>query len=309
VPKYSSAFRDLSLNPRRLYLLPLSLCAATLAAQSGRTAPDSDSVVIGERIIMLRGLGQVHHRDTDAATTAVGINLVTSAVRLQGRRVWVVSTSGDDSGWVDFRDVLPLTKAVGYFTARITRDPADWDAYLRRAEAEHSINQRDAATADYSRAIELHPTEAFLYLRRGRHYNTLRDCRKALDDFAQAIRLAPTSVPQGYDLEAELYSLESGVYAGCPDTTYRDYRQALTTARRAIELDPSRPTLLTILAFAYSNAGDCVSAAAAQQRALSSPKFPPNYRKEAVDQLHSYEKAVAADTTPSGRRCQAFHSN
>src|SRR5207253_3240146 len=120
-----------------------------------------------------------HHAGKGAApTTAVGINLVTSAVRLQGRRVWVVSTSGDDSGWVDVRDVLPLTKAVNYFTTRISRDPKDWDAYLRRAEAEHSINQRDAATTDYSRAIELHPTEAFLYLRRGRHYNTLRDCRK-----------------------------------------------------------------------------------------------------------------------------------
>ena len=121
------------LESARFSLISLIVCAATLAAQSGRTAPDSDTVVIGERIIMLHGLGQVHHAGKGAApTTAVGINLVTSAVRLQGRRVWVVSTSGDDSGWVDVRDVLPLTKAVNYFTTRISRDPKDWDAYQKR---------------------------------------------------------------------------------------------------------------------------------------------------------------------------------
>ncbi|HEX9249441.1 MAG TPA: family 16 glycoside hydrolase [Gemmatimonadaceae bacterium] len=285
---------------RKLLLTPID----RLTIPRG-TVKDSDAVQVGERIIMLRGLGEVHHSGTSLATTAVGINLVTPVVRLERRRVWVVSTSGDDSGWVDVGDVIPLKNAVGYFANEIQRDPNGWGAYLRRAEAEHSLNQRDAATIDYSRAIELHPTEAFLYLRRGRHYNTLKDCGKALSDFAQGIRLAPTSAPQGYNLEAELYSLESGVYAGCPDTTYRDDRRALSTALRAIELDPSRPTLLTILAFAYFGAGDCASAIAAQKRALASPRFPPNYQVEAVDQLHVYENAVGAATTPPQPRCKA----
>ncbi len=285
---------------RKLLLTPID----RLTIPRG-TVKDSDAVQVGERIIMLRGLGEVHHSGTDVATTAVGINLVTPVVRLEGSRVWVVSTSGDDSGWVNIGDVLPLRKAVGYFANKIERDPNGWDAYLRRAEAEHSLNQRAAATIDYSRAIELHPAEAFLYLRRGRHYNTLKECGKALSDFTQAIRLVPTSAPQGYNLEAELYSLESGVYAGCPDTTYRDDGRALTTVLHAIELDPSRPTLLTILAFAYFSAGDCTSAIAAQKRALASPRFPPNYRAEAVDQLHVYENAVGATTTPSHPRCKA----
>src|SRR5207244_12127039 len=88
------------------------------------------------------------------------------------------------------------------------RQPDRWGAYLRRAEAEHALNQRDAATADYGKAIELHPAEAFLYLRRGRHYHALRACDRALSDFDKAITLAPTSAPQGYNLVVELYSLE-----------------------------------------------------------------------------------------------------
>src|SRR5205814_3784441 len=70
---------------------------------------------------------------------------------------------------------------------------SDLDAYLRRAEAEHALNQREAATQDYGAAIRLHPLEAFLYLRRGRHYTTLHACDKALSDFDKATSLAPTS--------------------------------------------------------------------------------------------------------------------
>jgi len=76
-------------------------------------------------------------------------------------------------------------------------------------------------------AIELHPAEAFLYLRRGRHYNSLRACDRALSDFDKAITLAPTSALQGYNLLVELYSLESSVYSGCPDSTRRDPRKAI----------------------------------------------------------------------------------
>jgi hypothetical protein len=54
---------------------------------------------------MLRGYGEVHHADNDRPRTFVGINIVTRAVRVDGQRVWVSSTAGDDSGWLDARDV------------------------------------------------------------------------------------------------------------------------------------------------------------------------------------------------------------
>lgn len=169
---------------------------------------------------------------------------------------------------------------------------------MRRAEANHALNQRSTATLDYTKAITLHPSEAFLYPRRGRHYSTLRDCSGALRDFATAIRIIPTSAPEDYNLTAELYSLESGIYAGCADRTYRDSRRAIATARRAVDLDPSRPTRLSILASAYASAGDFAKAVTAQKRALASVQFPPGYRNDGQRQLEEYERALRTRQTP-----------
>ena len=273
----------------------LCLQPAAIGAQRASAPPQQpEKNWVGQPIVMLHGWGTVHHRDHDPAKTSVGINIVTLVVRVEGHRLWLNSTGGDNSGWVDVKDVLLLSEAVPYFNSLIASNPRNWDAYLRRAEAEHALNQREAATNDYSRAIELHPAEAFLYLRRGRHYNTLKSCESALHDFEDAIRLTPQSAKQDYNLEAELYSLESGVYANCPDISLRDPQRAIETARRAVTLDPSRPTLLTILAGAYARAGKLEQAIKFQQQALSSPRFPPAYREGSEQQLHQYREALAS---------------
>jgi tetratricopeptide (TPR) repeat protein len=282
----------------KLLLASLLISGALQAAPTDQTTGAPTSTWVGQRIVMLRGYGEVHHADTDRARTAVGINIVTPVVRIEGNRVWVSSTGQDDSGWLDVRDALLLSDAIPYFNTVIERNPNDWDAYLRRAEANHALNQREAATLDYTKAIALHPTEAFLYLRRGRHYNTLRACESELRDFEVAIPLVPTSLPQDYNLTAELYSLESGVYAGCPDSAYRDAQRAIATARRAVDLDPSRPTLLSILAAAHATAGDFANAVAAQKQALASARFPPGYREDGQRQLEQYERALAAKQPP-----------
>ena len=257
----------------------------------------ADSGWVSQRIVMLKGMGEVHRpSDSTRLATAVGINLVAPISRREGRRLWIMSTSGGDSGWVDSVDVLRLAGAIPYFTRLIERQPDNWDAYLRRAEAEHALNQRDAATADYSKAIELHPAEAFLYLRRGRHYNTLRACDRALSDFDKAITLAPTSAPQGYNLVVELYSLESSVYSECPDSTRRDPRKAIDAIQRAIALDSSRGGArgFVILAAAYASSGDLAEAIKLMKQALAVPGAAPSYRQEWQRQLEEYERALAA---------------
>src|SRR6267154_1754118 len=144
--------------------------------------------MVGQRIVMLQGFGEVHRSaDSSRVSSAVGINIVSAVTRVEGSRLWIVSTSGSDSGWVDSTSVIRLSQAVPYFSTLIHGAPDSWDAYLRRAEAEHALNQRDAATQDYSAAIRPHPLEAILYLRRGRHYNPLHACGEALNDFEKAI--------------------------------------------------------------------------------------------------------------------------
>jgi tetratricopeptide (TPR) repeat protein len=144
---------------------------------------------------MLKGFGEVHRAaEGSPVRSSVGINLVMGVARAEGSRLWVRSTGGNDSGWVDSTITIRLSEAIPYLSAMIARDSANWDLYLRRAEAEHALNQREAATVDYTTAISLHPTEAFLYLRRGRHYNTVHECDKELADFEQAIARTPTVV-------------------------------------------------------------------------------------------------------------------
>jgi tetratricopeptide (TPR) repeat protein len=279
--------------------LPLSV----VFAQSASSQRDqSIQGWVDRPIVMLRGFGSVHQGKRGSVTTAVGINIVSVVSKVVGQRLWVSSTGGDSSGWVDVRDVVPLPDSISYFNSLIARNDLDWDAYLRRAEAEHALNQGSAATSDYAKAIELHPNEAFLYLRRGRHYNTLKDCKDELADFETAIKLAASSAKQGYNLTAELYSLESGVYSSCPDTSYRDPRLAISTARHAVSLDGSRPTLRTILATALANSGDYRSAVKYQRKAINSLKFPPRYLEDAKRQLNKYEQSLAAEQTQNPQK-------
>ena len=274
-------------------MLPALLAALfIIGASPGAQTPNPQWV--GQGVVMLRGMGEVHSGlDSTIVRSIVGINIVTGAVRVEGRRLWVVSTSGEDSGWVDTTDVLRLSVALPYFTGLIERDSTSWDAYLRRAEVEHAINQRDSATVDYTKAIQLHPVEAFLFLRRGRHYGTLHDCRNEIADFARGIALAPSSRPQGYNLTAELYALESGVYSGCPDSTVRNPHRAIASIQHAIALDQTRPIFFVNLAAAYAAAGDLNAAITAQQRALSSPHAAPSYRDDWRRQLAAYEQELS----------------
>jgi len=272
-----------------------------LLAATGLLSPvdmvgQTESSWAGQRIVMLQGMGEVHHsEDGSRVSSAVGINLVSPVARVDGSRLWIVSTSGSDSGWVDSTSVIRLSQAVPYFSTMIQGAPDDWDAYLRRAEAEHALNQRDAATQDYSAAIRLHPLEAFLYLRRGRHYNTLHACDQAVSDFDKAISLAPTSAPQGYNLVAELYSLESSVYSGCPDSTRRDPRKAIEAIQHAIALDSSRGGArgFVILAGAYASSGDLAEAVRLMRQALAVPGAAPSYREDWQRQLEEYQRTLA----------------
>jgi len=179
-----------------------------------------------------------------------------------------------------------LDDASPYFSPLIERNPKDWDAFLRRAESEHALNHREAAIADYTRAIELHPDEPFLFLRRGRQWSIMNACSRAEADFEAAAHLKP-----GW---AEPYNLAAGIYANCCVLSYRDPAKGISLINQAIALDVDHPTYLTVLALAYFRSGELEKAVETQRQALESPRFPPAYRDEATNQLREYEKALAA---------------
>jgi tetratricopeptide (TPR) repeat protein len=264
------------------------------ADDSSRKKPDQTWA--GQRIVTVKGFGDYFVADDNGRPRLVspgglGVNIVVVVQRVEGDRVWLKANGAGDTavGWVNKDDVIALQDSVPYFTSLLQRNPNDWDAYLRRAESEHALNQRDTAIADYSAAIRLHPDESFLYLRRGREFRIMKLCEKAVSDFDQVIRLQPQW--------AEPYNLEAGVYSDCPETQFRSPEKAIELIEHAIALDVQHPTYLTVLALAYSRNGQIEKAVTTQRRALESPSFPPGYREEAKAQLQEYERALVAQKT------------
>jgi tetratricopeptide (TPR) repeat protein len=271
----------------------LKLLVVLLASSAqGQTAGGKPPSVGQGRIVMLKGFGDYFTNAPNGKPQlvnprALGVNIVAIVDHVDGDRVWIKANGAGDApvGWVAQRDIIPLENSISFFTSLISRNPKDWDSYLRRAEAEHAMNQREAALADYTRAVELHPNEPFLFVRRGRHSVTMKACAEAAADFQNATKLRPQW--------SEPYNLLAGVYADCPDPGYRDQQKAIDAIQRAIELDSGRhPLYLTVLALAYFRSGQLEDAVASQKKALASPGFPPGYRDGAVKQLDEYQKAV-----------------
>jgi tetratricopeptide (TPR) repeat protein len=278
----------------RMVLLLVALAPKCAGAQSGAPVivPANQSWA-GRRIVMLQGFGDYFTSDEHGQAQLVrpeglGVNIVAVAQRVEEDRIWIKANgAGDEAvGWVNKKNAILLDDATPYFTSLIERNPKDWDAYLRRAESEHALNQREAAIADYTHAIELHPDEPFLFLRRGRTFRTMKACPQAASDFEKAAQLKPQW--------AEVYNLAAGVFVDCPDPAFRDSEKAIALIEHAIALDIEHPTYLTVLALAYFRSGKLEKAVITQRQALESPQFPHGYLEDATEQLHEYEKALAA---------------
>jgi tetratricopeptide (TPR) repeat protein len=247
----------------------------------------------GRRIVMLTGFGDYlavgkNGKAELVKSDGLSVNIVAEAQRVDGDRIWIRANGAGKQavGWVPAGGAILLEDAVPYFAAVIDRNPRDWDAYLRRAEAEQALNKRQAAIQDYTRAIDLDPEEAFLFLRRGRSFRTSKACSQATADFESAAHLRPQW--------AEPYNMEAGVYSDCPDSTFRNQGKAIELIQHAISLDHMHPAYLTVLALAYSRSGRLEEAFRTQRQAIDSPDFPVGYRDEAMRQLHEYEDALGA---------------
>ena len=248
-----------------------------------------DSILIGQRIIMLTGRGEVSSFDKfGTIEIKQAPNIVAPVARVEGNKVWILSPGETQPGaWVDKSNVILLTDAIPYFDSLLKKNPKDWDAYFRKAEAEHALNKRDEAIRDYTAAIQLHPDDTYLYLRRARSYQAKQVCDKAIADYGEVIRLNPNSA-----MAADAYSRQAKLYADCSDTLQRNPKKALMAADKAVALS-NNPTYLTILASAFASDGQLEKAIAAQKKALASPNFPTDYRQGATKYLEQLEQMLS----------------
>lgn len=84
-----------------------------------------------------------------------------------------------------------------------------------------AMGQHNGAIADYTRAINLDPTDGNAYLQRGLAYENTGRYQKALEDYSKAIQLRPDD-PEMYMIRGMLFDIMNR-----PDSAVIDYTSAI----------------------------------------------------------------------------------
>ena len=192
------------------------------------------------------------------------------------------------------------------------------NAHFNRGELNFELQQFAQAIRDYSRAIELTSNDPQYYNSRGHCRFMLESYEEAIEDYRQAVALASDSAVYHTDLAdalqftgawkeaAELYRTAvaiNGQYgrayqnaawlmATCPDKKFRNAELAVSSAKKAIELEPSATTrALDTLAAAYAATGKMTDAVKHQRQAVQLAS--DGEREEVQQRLALYERGKA----------------
>ncbi len=175
-----------------------------------------------------------------------------------------------------------MEEAIADYDQAIEQLPKDPALYQRRGQAWHRLGKYERALQDLDRSIELGPHRPDAYTSRGNFYAELGDYEQAIGDIQLALQIDP--------LAAEAYRSVAWLMATCPDPSYRDAKQALTAAERAVELGSKhdapafKAVALETLAAAQANAEQYDAAVQTQQQAMA---------KISADRLGSSNRRLA----------------
>ena len=192
------------------------------------------------------------------------------------------------------------------------------NAYFNRAELNFELKQFPQAIRDYSRAIELTDNDPQYFNSRGHCRFMLESYDEAIEDYRRAVELASDSAVYHTDLAdayqftgqwkdaaetyreavaingqyARAYQNAAWLMATCPDKKFRNTELALSSAKKAMELEaaPSMRAFDT-LAAAYAATGKMPDAVKFQKRAIQ--LAAEGDREEVSQRLALYERGKA----------------
>jgi tetratricopeptide (TPR) repeat protein len=133
-------------------------------------------------------------------------------------------------GWLS-RDVLLQRRyddALRYFTAAAILRPHSGHAHWDLAVTLERYGNQDEAIAEYTKAIEMAPSNAVIFNSRGDLYRKLRQHDRALADYSKAVDLKPDFAEAWWDRATAYADLHQ-------------YDKALADQNKALELDPNNP--------------------------------------------------------------------
>lgn len=91
------------------------------------------------------------------------------------------------------------SEAVSNYTKAIELNPSDVKLYLKRANSKNKMEDLQGAIDDYSKTIELDPKNAEYYYKRAGCKAAMMDGNNAIDDYSKAIDLSPENARMYYD--------------------------------------------------------------------------------------------------------------
>jgi tetratricopeptide (TPR) repeat protein len=167
-------------------------------------------------------------------------------------------------------------KAVSEFSKAININPEYAAAYHYRGLAYQSMGQYDQAIADFSKVIELNPKDAGAHNSRANAWVNKGQYDLALSDFNKAVEMDPTDV----------LALNSFAWflATCTESKYRDGKQAVKLAQKALGLEKNAAFFDT-LAAAYAEDNSFDDAVKTQEMAIKLLE-----KDGATDELSEFKK-------------------
>jgi Tfp pilus assembly protein PilF len=260
---------------------------------------------------LLTGRVEEAHCDFDTAVSLAPHFL--DAIAARGHTRLLIQQ--EDLGLADLEEVLSM-------------DPSNATALVTRAEYWNSRGEFEHAIADWTEAIEADPACSVFYLNRGLLYDFHGDHDRAVSDQTEAIRLDPSmaaawnnrgaallkrsdwaeaaaDLREAIRLDPKLpnsYKHLAWLQATCPESEYRDGKEAVANATQALELtDWKQPEWLEVLAAAHAEAGNFNEAVRWQQSCVDTS--PAETKAELQARLAMYKDGQPFRELTVGTHC------
>ena len=230
----------------------------------------------------------------------------------------LLTPDGGAGGWADAGQVVPVEKAVEFFSAAIGKSPRDPHNYAMRAMV-LLLERGDPAhaLADCESAIRLDPKFAFARGIRGAVRAATQDLDKAIADFTEVIRLTPRE-PDAYrdrgvarmsnqDFDGSIADFDEAIRLDPQESATFVFRasawlskkendKAMADVNKAIRLDPKNADALLLRASYRGQQGEFDEAIADFTQLIKlSPEVPIAYEARGTGWRHKkdYDRAIA----------------